>query len=157
MDLEEKENPEEKIDGYEKTDLQIEDTGGGETNFQTKPKNVDYITKPKLLSTTDFGPYFTRGCKWSPDGLCILVCSDDHNLRIFDLPPNDKLEETKDQSDKLAKAAVDMKEGESVYDYHWYPLMNSTSPETCCLATTSQHQPIHLYDAFDGHIRATYR
>ena len=57
----------------------------------------------------------------------------------------------------LTKAAVDMKEGESVYDYHWYPLMNSTSPETCCLATTSQHQPIHLYDAFDGHIRATYR
>ena len=97
MDLEEKENPEEKIDVNEKTDLQIEDTGGGETNFQTQPQNVDYTTKPKLFSTTDFGQYFTRGCKWSPDGLCILVCSDDHNLRIFDLPPNDKLEETKDK------------------------------------------------------------
>ena len=61
------------------------------------------------------------------------------------------------QLDKLEKAAVIMKEGESVYDYQWYPLMNSRSPETCCLATTSQHQPIHLYDAFDGEIRATYR
>ena len=59
--------------------------------------------------------------------------------------------------DKLGKVAVEMKEGESVYDYHWFPMMNSGSPETCCLATTSQHQPIHLYDAFDGHIRATYR
>ena len=105
MDSEEKENPDEKIDGNEETDLQIEDTEGGETNFQTQPQNVDYTTKPKLFSTTDFGPYFTRGCKWSPDGLCILVCSDDHNLRIFDLPSNDKLEETKDQSDKLAKVS----------------------------------------------------
>ena len=58
---------------------------------------------------------------------------------------------------KLEKAAVNMREGESVYDYQWYPLMNSRAPETCCLVTTSQHQPIHLYDAFDGHIRATYR
>ena len=65
--------------------------------------------------------------------------------------------ETLVQLDKLGKVAVEMKEGESVYDYQWYPLMNSASPETCCLATTSQHQPIHLYDAFDGHIRATYR
>ena len=60
MDLEEKENPEEKIDVKEKTDLQIEDTGGGETNFQTQPQNVDYTTKPKLFSTTDFGQYFTK-------------------------------------------------------------------------------------------------
>ena len=94
------------------------DTGGGETNFQTQPKNVDYTTKPKLLSTTDFGPYFTRGCKWSPDGLCILVCSDDHNLRIFDLPPNDKLEETKDQSDKLAKVSISSCQQNLMKTYH---------------------------------------
>jgi hypothetical protein len=50
-----------------------------------------------------------------------------------------------------------MKEAETVYDYQWYPLMDSSQPNTCCLATTSQYQPIHLYDAFDGHIRATYR
>ena len=44
-----------------------------------------------------------------------------------------------------------------MYDFQWYPLMSSNSPETCVFATTSQYQPIHLYDAFDGRIRATYR
>merc|ERR1719394_231435 len=73
---------------------------------------VDFSKKTKLLSTTDFGSYFTRGCKWSPDGLCILTCSDDHFLRIFDLPPDEKLKETCDDNQvlgKLEKAAVNMR------------------------------------------------
>ena len=28
---------------------------------------------------------FLKGCKWSPDGTCILTNSDDSVLRIFDL------------------------------------------------------------------------
>ena len=52
---------------------------------------------------------------------------------------------------------VSMKEGETVYDFCWYPKMDSAQPATCCMAVTAQYQPIHLYDAFDGHIRATYR
>ena len=56
----------------------------------------DFGTKPKLLSTTDFGSHFTKGCKWSPDGLCILVCSDDHSLRIFDLPPENRLNQVQE-------------------------------------------------------------
>ena len=27
-----------------------------------------------------------RGVKWSPDGLCLLTASDDHHLRLFELP-----------------------------------------------------------------------
>ena len=114
------------------------------------PKLIDFKSKPKCLSKTNFD-HFLKGCKWSPDGLCILTCSDDHSLSAFDLPPNEN--EFKDD----LKAAFSVKEGENVYDYQWYPLMNSSQPETCCFATTSQHQPIHLYDAFDGHIRASYR
>merc|ERR1712223_1888824 len=98
--------------------------------LQTMDGAIDYEnTKPRLLSTTDFGDFFTKGCKWSPDGLCILVCSDDHYLRIFDLPPEDKLNQ-REKLDKLDKAAVEMKEGENVYDYQWFPMMNSGSPET---------------------------
>ena len=40
MDLEEKENPEEKIDGNEKTDLQIEDTGKVREDFRTLVESV---------------------------------------------------------------------------------------------------------------------
>ena len=40
MDLEEKENPREKIDGNEKTDLQIEDTGKDREDFRTLVESV---------------------------------------------------------------------------------------------------------------------
>lgn len=44
-----------------------------------------------------------------------------------------------------------------MYDYCWYPFMNSTMPETCCFLSTRQHEPIQLWDAFDGKLRCTYR
>ena len=106
--------------------------------------------QPELFGQVAFDTY-TRGCKWSPDGLCILTLSDDNRLKIFDTPSHEV-----DSTGSL-QAAVTMKEAETVYDFQWYPLMDSNKPETCCLATTSQYQPIHLYDAFDGHLRATYR
>jgi len=105
--------------------------------------------QPKCFGQVTFDTY-TRGCKWSPDGLCILTLSDDNRLKIFDTPSHEV------DSGSL-QAAVTMKEAETVYDFQWFPLMDSNKPETCCLATTSQYQPIHLYDAFDGHLRATYR
>ena len=83
------------------------------------------FTKPKLVAETNFDTTFTRGCKWSPDGLCILLCNDDHTLRIFDY-------ETE------LNEAVKVQEGEALYDFQWYPLMDSSKPETCCFATTSQ-------------------
>ena len=108
-------------------------------------KSLDLdLTQPKLVAETTFGSTFTRGCKWSPDGLCILLCNDDHSLRIFDYDTN-------------LNEAVKVQEGEALYDFQWYPLMDSSKPEVCCFATTSQDHPIHLYDAFDGHIRASYR
>ena len=50
-----------------------------------------------------------------------------------------------------------MREGETVYDLSWFPGMTSADPETCCFAATAKDHPVHLYDAFDGHIRASYR
>lgn len=35
--------------------------------------------------------------------------------------------------------------------------MNSMDPPTCCFVSTAKSQPIHLFDAFTGKLRATYR
>ncbi|KAI1287301.1 Guanine nucleotide-binding protein negative regulator 1 [Halotydeus destructor] len=93
---------------------------------------------------------YLKGCKWSPDGLCLLTCSQDNVLRLF---------ETKNfTEDELDPAAIlKMKEAELIYDYCWYPEMDSIKPETCALLCTSRYAPIHLRDAYDGRIRATYR
>ena len=31
---------------------------------------------------------YLKGCKWSPDGSCLLTNSEDHCLRLFNLPEN---------------------------------------------------------------------
>ena len=89
------------VEGEENTVEKNVDTSQENTDICTEKVQMqkiipDFQTKPKLLSTTDFGPQFTKGCKWSPDGLCILVCSDDHSLRIFDLPPEKSINQVDD-------------------------------------------------------------
>ena len=144
---------EKRILEEEITEVSYETTPNTETETFA-PDCIDFTKlyptfRPNLFGKISFEVY-TRGCKWSPDGLCILSLTDDNRLKIFDTPQQTS------ECDEL-RPAVTMKEAETVYDFQWFPLMDSSKPETCVLATTSQSQPIHLYDAFDGHIRATYR
>ncbi len=71
------------------------------------------------------------------------VCS----LRIFDLPAEAYSGELKSQSatelhDETATdsfaAALQVQEGELVYDYAWYSRMHTSDPVSCCFATTSR-------------------
>ena len=103
---------------------------------------------------------YTRGCLFSPDGLCVLSYNDDNTVRIFEPPqeteqPGNLTE--KDVNIKELNAAVTVPISGPIYDVNWYPLMNSSDPVTCCFAVTAQYQPVHLFDAYDGHLRATYR
>jgi WD40 repeat protein len=90
---------------------------------------------------------FTKGVKVSPDGLCLLTNSDDHVLRLF--------EHTTNANDNVS--LLQAKEGGTVYDYQWYPFMTSTDPNSCIFVSTSRDQPVHLWDAYTGELRASYR
>ncbi|XP_072179905.1 telomerase Cajal body protein 1-like [Diadema setosum] len=104
---------------------------------------------------------FLKGCKWSPDGLCIVTNSDDHTLRFFNLPPElcggsrEKDEGSGPPEDIWS--VLQISEGELIYDYAWYPQMNSYYPETCCLVSSCRDHPVHLWDAFSGSLRGTYK
>ena len=102
---------------------------------------------------------YGRGCIFSPDGLCILSYSEDNKIRLFE-PPQETSSDQKfdtDEQDPSWDAVVTIPISGPIYDVNWYPLTDSSDPDTCCLAVTSQYQPVHLYDAYDGHLRATYR
>lgn len=72
---------------------------------------------------------FLKGCKWAPDGSCILTNSADNVLRIYNLPP--ELYSESDQVDYAEMVPVlRMVEGDTIYDYCWYSLMSSTQPDT---------------------------
>ncbi|KAM7530718.1 hypothetical protein LguiB_034128 [Lonicera macranthoides] len=104
---------------------------------------------------------FLKGLKWSPDGSCFLTAADDNTLRVFALPDD---ESGSDVNACSVAANADsynanlvLSEGESVYDYCWYPYMSAADPVTSVFATTTRDHPIHLWDSTSGQLRCTYR
>uniref|UniRef100_A0A6I8N711 Telomerase Cajal body protein 1 n=1 Tax=Ornithorhynchus anatinus TaxID=9258 RepID=A0A6I8N711_ORNAN len=121
----------------------------------------DFTQWPQLLtgSWSEFSSRpenFLKGCKWAPDGSCLLTNSADNTLRIYNLP-----HELYSQEEEPVYAQMDpvlrMAEGDTVYDYCWFPLMSSAQPDTCFVASSSRENPIHIWDAFTGHLRASFR
>ena len=77
-------------------------------------------------------------------------------LRLFNLP-HALLTGRLDNCEPEMESVLQIPEGEAVYDFAWWPRMNSMDPPTCCFVSTAKSQPIHLFDAFTGKLRATYR
>ncbi|EGV93883.1 Telomerase Cajal body protein 1 [Cricetulus griseus] len=99
---------------------------------------------------------FLKGCKWAPDGSCILTNSADNTLRIYNLPP--ELYSEAEQVDYAEMVPVlRMVEGDTIYDYCWYSLMSSSQPDTSYVASSSRENPVHIWDAFTGELRASFR
>jgi len=92
-----------------------------------------------------------KGCKWSPDGLSILTNGEDKRLRIFNI----ETDET-DRCMKLCKISQ-IKEGGTIYDYAWYPNSTQNNDGLKLVLSTSHRSPIHLWNALDGQLEATYR
>ncbi|XP_067410012.1 telomerase Cajal body protein 1 [Emydura macquarii macquarii] len=134
--------------------------GGGTPEEEYYLPSYEFLQPPKLL-TGAWGEYacvpenFLKGCKWAPDGSCLLTNSADNTLRIYNLPPELYGQEWGAMSEM--GPVLRMAEGDTIYDYCWFPLMSSTQPPTCFFASSSRDNPIHVWDAFHGHLRATFR
>jgi len=46
--------------------------------------------------------------------------------------------------------------GDSIYDFIWNPCMRSSDPTSCFFLSTARSNPIHMWDAYTGKLRATY-
>eukprot|EP01117_Protostelium_nocturnum_P015502 TRINITY_DN6022_c0_g1_i2.p1 TRINITY_DN6022_c0_g1~~TRINITY_DN6022_c0_g1_i2.p1 ORF type:complete len:399 (+),score=90.78 TRINITY_DN6022_c0_g1_i2:52-1248(+) len=91
---------------------------------------------------------FLKGGKWSPDGLCLLTNSDDNYLRLFELPNTWNSLEVEENPSEM-RSVLKVKEGETIYDFCWFPSMNSMDPSTCFFLSSSRDHPVHLWDAFN--------
>jgi hypothetical protein len=71
---------------------------------------------------------FLKGCRFSPDGLCVLTASC-HRLLLYNsyTPSQDW------------KSVLSCETGDAVRSYTWYPHMNSADPSTCCFLGTSRY------------------
>lgn len=121
--------------------------------------SFNYCIKPVQVcgAWKSFAKCITRGCKWSPDGSCILTNSDDCCLRIFNLPA--VLCQQQVDWNEVEEMVPVLKCSESglIYDYAWFPGMSSSDPATCCFASTSTRNPVHLWDAYTAELRCSYR
>ncbi|XP_041093235.1 telomerase Cajal body protein 1 [Polyodon spathula] len=146
---------------------EVEEEGGGgggaaceETHESQDYLGLDFTCDPKLL-TGAWAEYsgttenFLKGCKWAPDGLCLLTNSADNVLRVYNLPSELHSQDCEGLPEMTP--VLWMAEGDTVYDYCWFPLMSSVQPETCFIASSSRDNPIHIWDAFCGDLRATFR
>uniref|UniRef100_A0A665VH61 Telomerase Cajal body protein 1 n=1 Tax=Echeneis naucrates TaxID=173247 RepID=A0A665VH61_ECHNA len=124
------------------------------------PQSQNFTQNPQML-TGSWAEYsslpenYLKGCKWAPDGSCILTNSADNVLRVYNLPP-EIYSYTWDLLPEMSPV-LKMAEGDTIYDYCWYPKMNSVEPDTCFLASSSRDNPVHVWDAFYGEVRASFR
>ena len=84
------------------------------------------------------------------------MSNDDNQIRLFEVPLDGVATHSDWASSPSLRPALWIKEGETIYDMEWYPGMNSGEPSTCCFLSTSRDNPVHVWDAFTGHLRAAY-
>ncbi|MQL80128.1 hypothetical protein Taro_012544 [Colocasia esculenta] len=74
------------------------------------------------------GNSFLKGAKWSPDGSCFLTSADDDTLRLFYLPSDvasgSVVPDAQVDGEDSFASSLTVSEGESVYDFCWYPYMS---------------------------------
>lgn len=77
--------------------------------------------------------HYLRGCKWSPDGTCLLTIVRGAGMHVMELPSDlysgDSLLTSRPVQGLIP--AVSVPEQGLIYDYCWYPGMNSSNPATC--------------------------
>ncbi|XP_058454881.1 telomerase Cajal body protein 1 homolog [Malaya genurostris] len=102
---------------------------------------------------------YVRGCLWSPDGTCVLAAVNNDGMHVFELPSDmySSQQISTERPVQLLDAPVHVRESTLVYDYKWYPGMNSSMPETSVWIASRQHEPIQMWDAYTGKIRCSYK
>lgn len=87
----------------------------------------------RSLGVADFKVQpFLRGCKWSPDGTCCLAVVNDDGMHVTEL--NRELYAGEVKSCRIIdvmESVIHVREAGMIYDFCWYPGMNSAVPETC--------------------------
>lgn len=76
---------------------------------------------------------YLKGCLWSPDGTCLLTTVNGDGMHVFEMPRDLYGVDTVSSERPLdcLQSVVHIKEGGIVYDYCWFPFMNSGDPATC--------------------------
>uniref|UniRef100_A0A3Q2D6T1 Telomerase Cajal body protein 1 n=1 Tax=Cyprinodon variegatus TaxID=28743 RepID=A0A3Q2D6T1_CYPVA len=115
--------------------------------------DLDFTQNPSMLtgSWTEYSSFpenYLKGCKWAPDGSCILTNSADNILRVYNLPP----EIYSYSWDSIPEMVISCVENNINYCFFPHIVNYKTA-----LASSSRDNPVHVWDAFCGKVRASFR
>lgn len=80
-------------------------------------------------------PYL-RGCKWSPDGTCCLSVVNNDGVHVTELSRDLYTGNVgAGRIIDIMDSVIHIKEAGLIYDFCWFPLMNSAVPESCWLVS----------------------
>lgn len=109
-------------------------------HVQVQPFTAEYFHNKSVCELSRYSwtgsqtnQRYLKGCHWSPDGTCILTAVNGEGMHVVELPRDLYAEEvpTGERPVDILESAVHIKEAGIVYDFCWYPLMNSGQPNTC--------------------------
>lgn len=102
--------------------------------------------------------HYTKGTLFSPDGTCLLSVVNSIGMLCYELPTElYGKEELEDREIDILKPVIQIKSVGNIYDFCWYPFMSSYDPATCFWISTSQNEPIKMFDAFNGSFKCSFR
>lgn len=122
------------------TEVSSEEISVNELQNQQQTIDTVYFSETKLMELSRYSwrssvskQRYLKGCVWSPDGTCILTVVNCDGMHVIELPQDLYGLEgfSTDRPLDVLQSAVHVKEGGLVYDYCWYPFMNSYNPSTC--------------------------
>ena len=119
---------------------------------------------------------FWRHCSWAADGAHVVAAQDDNVLQVLRfahgaldggadsasspaLQQNAMHAEAHQCSAEAASLtlAASIPQTESIYSCACYPHFHASDDGSTCIAASCRGQPVHLWDAFSGKQRCTYR
>lgn len=120
------------INESDKMEVEITEPSGSFTVDYFSNKSVYELSRYSWTGSQS-NQKFLKGCLWSPDGTCILSAVNGDGMHVVELP-RDLYSATVPSGDRpvdILESAVHVKEAGIIYDFCWYPLMNSGYPNTC--------------------------
>jgi hypothetical protein len=120
---------------------------------------------------------FTKCIKPSPDGSFLLSSTEDRRVQVHDIDASvinrhryynpDRLSLGQHQEQPISKdkeggatqvlqARKEIRPGDTIYDFAWYPYAYNSDPSSLCFITTCRDKPVQLFGVLDGSLRGTY-
>lgn len=119
------------------------------------------FAQPKLVQAERVSSLL-RSVIWSPDGFMFLSTTELNTITVSHTPRHTFLDcegrSAGDSSENHAAFApsVTVNEADAVRDSIWHPRASCATAGTALFASASKDQPVKLWDALDGGLRATY-